>query len=144
MKLVFWIVTYKNWNKLGHWYTGQMVIDLFSVFCLTMIKTMIPPENEKLDCPIDITWKVLWGHRSPLLFSKQYIVIILQYDCRDTLISDTGLAWESSSKQSSTYCCEIVIWHISAYFQGPCTVARNGKHIVRLNLSSLSVIFCTL
>lgn len=33
------------------------------------------------------------------------------------LIWDIGLAWESSSKQSSTYFCEIHIWHIRAHFQ---------------------------
>ena len=40
------VVAYEKWNKLGHWYTDQLVIYLFSAFCLTMIKTMIPPENK--------------------------------------------------------------------------------------------------
>lgn len=128
-------------NKLGHWYTSHSAIYLSSACVSQWSKQWFCQKMRSLTEPINIAWKVQWGHSSPLLFSKEHIVIILQYDSRDTVISDTILAWESSSKQPSTYFCEILIWHIPAHFRGPCPVYRNGKHTARLHLSSLSVIF---
>lgn len=75
------------------------------------------------------------------MFSKQYRVIILQYDCRETLISTLAWLGNLASSNPLPISVRFIFDTFQLIFKSHVQQPRMGSILLRLHLFSLSVNF---